>query len=42
VGPQFDIVKYVGVYVNAGLDVGILRALTAAITGTIGAQVRVP
>jgi hypothetical protein len=41
-GPQYDFAKYVGVYLNGGLDVGILRSISAALVANLGLQVRVP
>jgi hypothetical protein len=34
--------KLVGIYLNAGIDVGVLRPINATILGNIGAQLRLP
>jgi opacity protein-like surface antigen len=41
-GPQYDFSKLVGIYLDGGLDVGVLRAISANIHLNIGAQVRLP
>lgn len=41
-GPQYDFSKLVGIYLNAGLDVGVLRSINATILANIGAQLRLP
>jgi hypothetical protein len=42
IGPQYDFARYVGVYANAGLDVGIFRAIHATLFGHVGLQIRLP
>lgn len=42
IGPQYDIAKAIGIYLNAGLDVGILRQIHSTMLGNVGVQVRVP
>jgi hypothetical protein len=42
IGPQYDFAKYVGLYLNGGIDVGILRSISAAFIGNLGLQVRIP
>lgn len=42
IGPQYDFARYIGVYLNAGLDVGIFRAIHATLMGNIGLQARFP
>jgi hypothetical protein len=42
IGPQFDVAKAVGFYLNVGMDVGILRAIHSTLLGNIGIQVRAP
>jgi hypothetical protein len=41
-GPQYDFSKFVGIFLNAGLDVGVLRSINATLLANIGAQVRLP
>lgn len=42
VGPQYDFNRYVGVFLNAGLDVGVLRSISAILLANIGVQARFP
>jgi hypothetical protein len=42
VGPQYDFNRYFGLYASGGLTVGVLRALSANLEGTLGVQGRVP
>lgn len=42
IGPQFDIAKAFGIYADAGLDVGVLRSISAILFLNIGVQVRFP
>jgi hypothetical protein len=42
IGPQYDFAKAFGVFVNGGVDVGVLRAISATLLLNIGAQVRFP
>ncbi len=42
VGPQYDFAKAFGAYVNAGLDVGVLRSISATLLIHIGLQLRIP
>lgn len=41
-GPQYDLAPAVGLYLNAGLTVGVLRAIHSSIELQGGAQVRFP
>ena len=41
-GPQYDFSKLFGIFLNAGLDVGVLRSINATLLANIGAQVRLP
>lgn len=41
-GPQYDIGKYVGIYVQAGVSVGILRSINAGLEFGGGLQLRAP
>ncbi len=41
-GPQIDVAKAVGFYLDAGINVGVLRALSASLDLRAGVQVRVP
>jgi hypothetical protein len=41
-GPQFDFAKGVGAYINAGVTLGVLRALHSELEGQIGIQFRFP
>lgn len=41
-GPHFDLHKNFGLYADAGLTVGVLRALSASLEGKIGVQGRLP
>lgn len=41
-GIQFDLVRYVGFYAQAGASIMLLRALNLAFDGTVGVQVRFP
>jgi hypothetical protein len=42
IGPQYDFARYVGIYLNAGIDVGILRAIHATLLANVGLQARFP
>jgi hypothetical protein len=42
VGPQYDFAKAFGIYLNGGVDVGVLRAISANLHVNVGAQVRFP
>jgi hypothetical protein len=42
VGPQYDFNRYFGLYASGGLTVGVLRALSANLEGTLGLQGRLP
>lgn len=42
IGPQYDISKNVGIYLNGTVDVGIFRALSGAMLANLGVQVRFP
>lgn len=41
-GPQFDLHQNFGIYADAGLTVGVLRALSASLEGKLGIQGRLP
>lgn len=41
-GPQFDLHKNFGIYADAGLTVGVLRALSASLEAKFGVQGRLP
>jgi hypothetical protein len=41
-GPQYDFNRNVGIFLNAGLDVGVLRSINATLLANIGVQVRFP
>lgn len=42
VGPQYDFNRYFGLYASGGVTVGVLRAMSANLEGTIGLQGRAP
>jgi len=42
IGPHFDFAKAFGAYADAGLDVGVLRSISAILFLNIGVQVRMP
>jgi hypothetical protein len=42
IGPQFDFARNVGAFLDAGLDVGVLRSINATLLANLGVQVRVP
>lgn len=42
IGPQYDITKNVGIYLNGAVDVGIFRALSGTMLANLGVQVRIP
>jgi hypothetical protein len=42
VGPQYDFAKVFGLYLNAGLDVGVLRSISATLLLNVGVQFRAP
>jgi hypothetical protein len=42
IGPQYDFAKQFGVYINSGLDVGVLRSISATLLLNIGVQGRLP
>jgi hypothetical protein len=42
IGPQYDFAKAFGIFLNGGVDVGVLRAISANLHVNIGAQVRFP
>lgn len=42
VGPQLDLAKNVGIYADAGLTVGVLRALSSTLELKAGVQARLP
>jgi hypothetical protein len=42
IGPQYDFAKNFGVYINSGLDVGVLRSISATLLLHIGVQGRLP
>jgi opacity protein-like surface antigen len=42
IGPQYDFAKNVGMYLNSGLDVGVLRSISAVLLLNIGVQARFP
>ncbi len=42
IGPQYDFAKAFGVFLNAGLDVGVLREISATLLVNIGVQLRFP
>lgn len=42
IGPQYDFAKAFGLYINSGLDVGVLRAISATLLLNIGVQLRMP
>lgn len=42
IGPQYDFAKQFGAYINTGLDVGVLRSISAALILNIGIQLRMP
>lgn len=41
-GPQFDFARYVGAYANAGISLGILRAIHSSLELQAGIQTRFP
>jgi hypothetical protein len=41
-GPQYDFNKYFGAFLNAGLDVGVLRSINATLLANLGVQARFP
>jgi opacity protein-like surface antigen len=42
VGPQYDFAKALGIYLNAGIDVGVLRSISATLLANVGLQLRFP
>jgi hypothetical protein len=42
VGPQYDLTRHFGVFANAGVDVGVIRALTVLVSVHYGVQARFP
>lgn len=42
VGPQYDFVRYVGVYAHAGITTGVLRYIHTELELSLGLQVRAP
>lgn len=40
VGPQYDFAKAFGIFLNGGVDVGVLRAISATLLVNVGAQLR--
>jgi hypothetical protein len=42
VGPQYDFAKAFGIFLNGGVDVGVLRAISANLIVNLGAQLRFP
>lgn len=42
IGPQYDITKNVGIYLNGAVDVGMFRALSGTMLANLGVQVRFP
>jgi hypothetical protein len=42
IGPQYDIVRYAGVYASGNVDVGVLRALSMSLSAQAGVQARFP
>jgi hypothetical protein len=42
IGPQYDFAKAFGLFLNLGIDVGVLRSISATLLGNIGAQIRFP
>jgi hypothetical protein len=42
VGPQYDFAKAFGIFLNGGVDVGVLRAISANLILNVGAQLRFP
>lgn len=42
IGPQYDFAKNFGAYINSGLDVGVLRSISATLLLNIGVQGRLP
>lgn len=40
IGPQYDVAKAFGIFLNGGVDVGVLRAISATLLINIGAQLR--
>jgi len=41
-GPQIDVARYVGLYADAGLTTGILRAIHTQLEFQVGVQARIP
>jgi hypothetical protein len=41
-GPQLDFAKYVGVFIDAGLTTGVLRAIHTELELQLGVQARFP
>jgi hypothetical protein len=41
-GPQYDFMRYFGLYLNLGANVGVLRYLNTTLEGQVGLQVRAP
>lgn len=41
-GPEYDFSKYAGVYLDAGLTTGIVRAINSTMELTVGLQLRAP
>jgi hypothetical protein len=42
VGPQYDFAKAFGIFLNGGIDVGVLRYISATLHVNVGAQLRFP
>jgi hypothetical protein len=42
IGPQYDLARGVGIYLDGGLTVGVLRAIGATLELVGGVQVRFP
>jgi len=42
IGPQYDFAKNFGFFINSGLDVGVLRSISATLLLNIGVQGRLP
>lgn len=41
-GAQYDFARYVGIFANVGVDVGVIRGLSTTLGGNIGVQARFP
>lgn len=42
IGPQYDVAKAVGIYLNGALDAGIFRSMSTVLLANLGVQIRFP